>query len=381
MAPAERLPNPLYEIAESRSGEIVVRFLANITVHTAPTILKELRSLLRKKAFNSLIVDLGQVHTVDDYGALVITDLRNMVKSTQGAFRISSGTPQVDKILDLVQVDQIGDLPPLIEKQSPNFFVRCGELFLDHLFHLRNMVSFLGSVVLAMLHVLLHPRSLRINDTLTCMEKTGVNALPIVALISFLLGLVIAFMSSLQLQQFGANIYVASLVSIAMVSELGPIMTAIVVAGRSGSAFAAEIGTMRISEEIDALFLMGFAPTLFLVVPRITAAVIVVPILTLFSDLFAISGGLVVGVFLLDLTMSAYIAQTLKALSLFEVLWGLSKSVVFAAMIGWIGCLRGFQTRGGADAVGNAATSAVVTSIFFIILVDSIFVVIRSYWG
>ncbi len=243
------------------------------------------------------------------------------------------------------------------------------------------MVSFLGSVILAMLHVLIHPRSLRINDTLTCMEKTGVNALPIVALISFLLGLVIAFMSSLQLQQFGANIYVASLVSIAMVSELGPIMTAIVVAGRSGSAFAAEIGTMRISEEIDALFLMGFAPTLFLVVPRITAAIIVVPLLTLFSDIFAVFGGLVVGVFLLDLTMSAYIAQTLKALSLFEVLWGLSKSVVFAAMIGWIGCLRGFQTRGGADAVGNAATSAVVTSIFFIILVDSIFVVVRSYWG
>jgi phospholipid/cholesterol/gamma-HCH transport system permease protein len=381
MAPAERLPDPLYEIAETRGGEVVVRFLANLTVHTAPAILKELRSLFRKKAFNSLVVDLGQIHTVDDYGALVITDLRNMVKSTRGTCRITGSTPQVDRILDLVQVEKIDDLPPLIEKQRTNFFVRCGELFLDHLSQLRNMVSFLGSVILAMLHVLLHPRSLRVNDTLTCMEKTGVNALPIVALISFLLGLVIAFMSSLQLQQFGANIYVASLVSIAMVSELGPIMTAIVVAGRSGSAFAAEIGTMKISEEIDALFLMGFAPTLFLVVPRITAAVIVVPLLTLFSDLFAICGGLFVGVFLLDLTMSAYIAQSLKALSLFEVMWGLSKSVVFAAMIGWIGCLRGFQTRGGADAVGNAATSAVVTSIFFIILVDSIFVVVRSYWG
>ncbi len=126
MAPAERLPNPLYEIAESRSGEIVVRFLANITVHTAPAILKELRSLFRKKAFNSLVVDLEQVHMIDDYGALVITDLRNMATSTRGAFRISSGTPQVDKILDLVQVDQIGDLPPLIEKQPTNFLYAAG---------------------------------------------------------------------------------------------------------------------------------------------------------------------------------------------------------------------------------------------------------------
>jgi phospholipid/cholesterol/gamma-HCH transport system permease protein len=187
-------------------------------------------------------------------------------------------------------------------------------------------------------------------------------------------------MSSLQLRQFGANIYVASLVALAMVSELGPIMTAIVVAGRSGSAFAAEIGTMKISEEIDALVTMGIDPTLFIVIPRIIASVIVIPLLTLFSDLFAIAGGMVVGVFMLDLTVNSYISQTLETLTLFEVSWGMMKSVVFAFLIVWIGCLRGFRTRGGADAVGNAATSAVVSSIFLIILFDSIFAVLRSYW-
>jgi phospholipid/cholesterol/gamma-HCH transport system permease protein len=212
------------------------------------------------------------------------------------------------------------------------------------------------------------------------MEKTGVDALPIVGLIGFLLGLVMAFTSALQLEQFGANIYVASLVALAMVSELGPIMTAIVVAGRSGSAFAAELGTMRISEEIDALFIMGFHPTKFLAVPRIIAAMLVVPLLTLFADLFAIAGGLVVGVFMLNLTPHSYISQTLKTLTLFEVMWGLSKSVVFAAIVSWVGCLRGFQARGGADSVGNAATSAVVSAIFLIILFDSVFAVIRSYW-
>ena len=190
-----------------------------------------------------------------------------------------------------------------------------------------------------------------------------------------------AFMSSVQLQQFGANIYVANLVSLSMTRELGPIMTAIIVAGRSGSAYAAEIGTMKVSEEVDALFTMGFDPTRFLVVPKIIAAVTVVPFLTLFSDVFAIFGGLIVGVTMLDLTVSSYVTQTIKSLDLFDVFWGFMKSGVFALLISWIGCLRGFQVRGGAEAVGRATTSAVVSSIFLIIVTDSIFSVILRYWG
>jgi phospholipid/cholesterol/gamma-HCH transport system permease protein len=190
-----------------------------------------------------------------------------------------------------------------------------------------------------------------------------------------------AFMSSVQLQQFGANIYVASLVSLSMVRELGPIMTAIIVAGRSGSAFAAEIGSMKISDEVDALFTMGFDPTRFLVVPKIVASIITVPILTLFSDLFAILGGLVVGVSMLDLTVNAYLAQTLKTLTVFDVFWGFLKAAVFALLIAGIGCLRGFQVRGGAAEVGQATTSAVVSSIFLIILADAVFAVILRYWG
>ncbi|MGD2038947.1 MAG: ABC transporter permease, partial [Desulfobacterales bacterium] len=240
--------------------------------------------------------------------------------------------------------------------------------------------SFIGSVCLALIYVCLRPRSLRTDDTFAAMKKVGVDALPVVGLISFLLGLIMAFMSSVQLQQFGANIYVASLVSLAMVRELGPIMTAIIVAGRSGSAFAAEIGTMKISDEVDALFTMGFDPTRFLVVPKIVAAVITVPILTLFSDLFAIMGGLVVGVFMLDLTVNAYTAQTLKTLTLFDVFWGFLKAAVFALLITGTGCLKGFQVRGGAAEVGQATTSAVVSSIFLIILADAVFAVMLRYW-
>jgi phospholipid/cholesterol/gamma-HCH transport system permease protein len=187
-------------------------------------------------------------------------------------------------------------------------------------------------------------------------------------------------MSSVQLQQFGADIYVASLVALGMSRELGPIMTAIIVAGRSGSSFAAEIATMKVSEEVDALFTMGFEPTRYLVVPKILASVLVVPILTLFSDLFAILGGLTVGVFVLNLTANAYISQTIMDLTLFDIFWGVFKSGVFALLISWIGCLRGFRVDGGAASVGRATTSAVVSSIFLIIVSDSIFAVILRYW-
>ena len=263
---------------------------------------------------------------------------------------------------------------------SPGMVVRLGEATIDHAYSIRFMVSFLGSVAMAFFPGSDPPQKPASGRHHLVHGKTGVNAVPIVGLISFLLGLVMAFMSSIQLKQFGANIYVASLVSIAMVSELGPIMTAIVVAGRSGSAFAAEIGTMKISEEIDALVTMGFEPALFLAVPRILAALIVVPVLTLFADIFAIAGGLMVASFMLDLTMVSYMDKTIETLTLFEVCWGAGKSVVFAAIISWVGCLRGFQTRGGADAVGNAATSAVVTSVFLIILSDSAFAILRSTW-
>jgi phospholipid/cholesterol/gamma-HCH transport system permease protein len=200
-----------------------------------------------------------------------------------------------------------------------------------------------------------------------------------VGLISFLLGLIIAFMSSLQLKQFGASIYVASLVGVAMVSELGPIMTAIIVAGRSGSAFAAEIGTMKVNEEVDALTVMGFDPTRFLAVPKVLAAMVAVPILTLYSDLFGIGGGLAVGVLGLDLTVYTYIQETMKVITVMSIFKSLFKSVVFAVLIAGIGCQRGFQVRGGAQAVGSATTSTVVAAIFLIIVTDSAFAVLFTY--
>jgi phospholipid/cholesterol/gamma-HCH transport system permease protein len=370
-----------FETSDDRKGGLILHLTGRMDSANAGAMLRDLGPFIHTKAPISLTVDLSEVTYVDDFGVLVLIQLRHLITDLSGSFSLIHVSDRVKEILSLLHFDDLTEKIPLARKQVPNIFIRVGDATVRHINDLRYLTSFTGSVFLALLYVCRHPRSLRKEDTILAMQKTGVDALPIVGLISFLLGLIIAFMSSVQLRQFGADIYVASLVSLAMTRELGPIMTAIIVAGRSGSAFAAEIGTMRISEEIDALFTMGFDPTRFLAIPKVMASLVVVPLLTLFSDVFAILGGLVVGVLMLDLTANAYMAQTFVTLTPFDVFLGVLKSAVFAFLISWIGCFRGFRVRGGAAGVGEATTSAVVSSIFLIILTDSVFSVILRYWG
>lgn len=380
MASTAPLSSNLYQFDAKQNGEFVVHTIKTMNIDNASSLLKKLRRLVKTKSPSALTIDLDSLVYIDDFGAQVLYELRDLLSAQDRKLHIVNTPPHADDIISRMFFD-LDECVIYKRKRSLNIIARLGDASLRYMDNVRFMISFLGSVVLAFVYIFFHPKALRANDTLSNMEKIGVDALPIVALISFLLGFIMAFMSSLQLRQFGANLYVASLVGFAMVSELGPIMTAIIVAGRSGSAIAAEIGTMKISEEVDALFVMGFNPALFLAVPKILAALIVVPLLTFFSDLFAILGGLLIGVTMLDLSIGSYLKQTIETLTLFEVLWGLMKSAVFAITIAWIGCLRGFQTRGGAAGVGSAATSAVVTSIFLIILFDSIFAILRSYWS
>ena len=368
----------VYNLDIEKNGNLHIRLGTHLDVSTASDLFNSLLPDVARLKPASLILDLADTKHLDDYGILFLKELEETMATHRSHFTCVNASPDIKTRLDNAAQEEAERCQIEAVKKSPSIFIRFGEIVIREAFNIRYMISFLGSVVLAFIHVIRHPGSLRIEETVLQMEKSGVDAVPIVGLISFLLGLIMAFMSSIQLSQFGANIYVASLVALAMVSELGPIMTAIVVAGRSGSLFAAEIGTMQISEEVDALYVMGINPTIFLAVPRILACVLVVPLLTLFSDFFAITGGMVVGMTLLDLTPGTYLAQTWETITLFEVLWGMLKSVVFAILISWAGCLRGFQVRGGADAVGHAATSAVVSSIFLIILFDSIFAVIRS---
>jgi phospholipid/cholesterol/gamma-HCH transport system permease protein len=221
----------------------------------------------------------------------------------------------------------------------------------------------------------------RISDLLAVIQDCGPRALGIVSLISFLIGLILGFVGAVQLQQFGASIFVANLVAIAMTREIGCIMTAIVMAGRTGAAFAAQLGTMNTNQEIDALSTMGIPPMEFLVLPRMLALILMMPLLTIYADLVGILGGAVVGMGMLGLGPTEYFEQTRGAVSLTSFFIGVSKSAVFGVLVALVGCLRGMQSGRSAAAVGLAATSAVVTSIVLIIVIDGIFAVVLSVVG
>ena len=321
-------------------------------------------------------LDMSQLGYLDSGGALGLVLMERQAARAGARFAVSNLSTAAQTIRALVDPRAL-DVPPLIPSHRKlDIFSKVGEGLKSLLDASTQALAFVGDLIKALGRTLANPRQIRWRDVAVCMERVGVDGLPIVGVISFLLGLIMAWMSSLQLQSFGANIFVASLVGLAMTRELGPIMTAVLIAGRSGSAFAAEIGTMKVNEEVDALAVMGYDPTCFLVLPKMMATLVVLPLLTLYADLLGILGGLVAAVLSMDLTVYAYIKQTVKTLDTFDVTSGLIKSLVFALIIAGVGCQQGFMVRGGAQGVGTATTSAVVAAMALIIVANCIFAIL-----
>ena len=261
------------------------------------------------------------------------------------------------------------------------FLTRVGEQSLALWHSTGGLLEFLGQALLALGNLLIGRAHFRRSDLLGIMFECGAAALPIVSLISFLVGLILAFVGAVQLKQFGAQIYVANLVGIATAREMGALMTAIIMAGRTGAAFAAQLGTMQVNEEIDALATFGLSPLEFLVLPRMIALVLMMPLLCTFADLMGILGGLVVGVTMLGVSPVLYLDQTLNSVALSDLVLGIVKSSVFGILVAIAGCLRGMQSGRSASDVGLAATSAVVTSIVFIIATDGVFAILTQALG
>jgi phospholipid/cholesterol/gamma-HCH transport system permease protein len=244
-----------------------------------------------------------------------------------------------------------------------------------------DMLSFIGEACVAVLRLLRGKSRLRVADLFAIMQDCGARALPIVSLISMLVGLILAFVGAIQLMVFGAQIYVASLVGIAMVRVMGAVMAGIIMAGRTGAAFAAQLGTMQVNEEIDALKTLGISPMEFLVLPRMLALALMMPLLCLYADLMGILGGLIVGVGMLDLNLMEYYQQTATSIKLNDLWIGLFQSFVFGILVAVAGCLRGMQCERSASAVGEAATSAVVTGIVSIVVATALVTIMCSVLG
>jgi len=369
------------KVASQQGQELHLAISGRLALENLSHFNSEVAALLAKMTPSKLTVDLAGVEYLDSAGALGLLQLESESKARSVPLEFVNPTEKARGIMGLIDPEALRTPPLIRERGSANVVEQLGEGSQQFFKDLVEVTTFLGAILISLMQAVLHPRWVRWQDVAYYMKKAGADGLPIVGLLSFLLGLIIAFMSSLQLKQFGANIYVASLLAIGMVKELGPIMTAILVAGRSGSAFAAEIGTMKVNEEVDALVTMGFDPIRFLALPKVLAAMAVVPLLTIYADLFGIAGGLVVGVMGLDLTAYAYLKETQISLTLLDILLSLLKAGVFALLIAGIGCQRGFQVQGGAAAVGSATTSAVVTALFLIIVTDSAFALAFQYLG
>ena len=267
------------------------------------------------------------------------------------------------------------------EETAEPFLERVGNSAIGAGESLGEMLKFLGEMSIAFVGLFRMKARFRAVDLILLIQQCGAQALPIVTLISFLVGVILAFVGAVQLKQFGAQIYVADLVGIAMVHDMAAMMTGIIMAGRTGAAFAAQLGTMKVTQELDAFTTMGFSPLEFLVLPRVIALVLMMPLLCLDSDFVGVLGGAAIGVGMLDLSWTTYFRETMNAISLSDVFGGVFKSTVYGVLIALAGCLRGIQCGSSSSAVGDATTSAVVTGIVAIVVACGIFAVVFYVLG
>jgi phospholipid/cholesterol/gamma-HCH transport system permease protein len=356
-------------VSDTPDGHRLIALAGRLDASTVPSVWGPAHRALDDAATQPVTVDTAAVESCDGAGIALLVDLASHPRAAP--VEVVHMRPDVATLFrqfDLTRLEHDLDPPPKQLGVVPEIGRATFGVGRD----LRNMVSFVGSLTAALGFAVTHPRSVRWKDVLRICERTGADALPIVALISFLLGLILAFQSAVPMKRFGAEIFVADLLGLSILRELGPLMTAILLAGRSGAAFAAEIGTMTVNQEVDALSTMGLDPVRFLVTPRIIAALLMTPLLTLFANLVALAGGaLTMQTFSIPLV--TFFKELDSAVDLTDFMAGWVKSFVFAFLIAAVGCMRGLQTSAGASAVGDSATRAVVSGIILLVIVDGIF--------
>ncbi len=322
-------------------------------------------------------VDAAGVTYCDSSGAAMLRDLENQQREQDGSLELRNFPDEFSAVLDLLT-----DSEEVQKEECP--IAACwpemvGRAAVTVARDAGMLVGAIGEIFAGVAHAITHPASVRWDSMFRAAQRAGVNSLPVVLLVSGLLGMILAFQSAPILHTYGADIVLANMIGLSFLRELGPLMTAVILTARSGSAFAAELGTMKINEEVDALHTMGVDPVRFLVIPRVLAAIIMTPLLTVFANLAGIVGGFIVWSGSLDLSLPAYLNQLEVALRPGDFYTGLVKSVVFGTLIAGIGCIRGMQTRGSASAVGQSTTSAVVSGIVLIALADALFTIVFHY--
>ncbi len=335
---------------------------------------QQIESILRKVPLKKKIVwDLSGVDDFDSAGVLLFIEyFEHFKKETE--VEPKGYTQSQKEMYDLL----IGHMVESVPVRKNGFLEELGKSTMEVLRDIRDFITFLGHLFTRIFQVFLNPWNIRFKEMVYHIHHSGFNALVIIGLTSFLVGVVIAYQGAVQLAKFGADIFIVDTVSISMVRELGPLITAIVIAGRSGSAYTAEIGAMKITEEIAAMRTMGFDPYHFLVLPRIFALIIALPLLIFFSDIMGIFGGMIASQMELNISMAQFVDRLYEVLELKHYILGMIKGPVFAFVIAAVGCFRGFQVSDNTESLGLHTTASVVNSIFLVIAFDALFSVIYT---
>jgi phospholipid/cholesterol/gamma-HCH transport system permease protein len=362
---------------EDGTASLIVSLSGRLDSITAGDVWQEAVGKVKSGLWEKVIVEAEGLEYVDGAGIGLLIKLKALQISRGATIDIQGLKAKFKNLLDMY--DEAGLLEAHTESPARKpFFEKVGGDASRIIASIKGLISFTGESFAALTLVFTRPGKVRWKDVLLLAEKVGADGLPIIALIGFLMGLIMAFQSAITLKRFGAEIFVANLLGLSMFRELGPLVTCILLAGRSGSAFAAELGTMKIKEEIDALNTMGLSPIRFLVTSRVLAALGVTPLLTLFFNLCSLVGGAVV-MLSMGYPLATYTSRVFSSIQMTDFLGGIFKAAVFSVFVAGIGCQRGLSTRTGASAVGDSTTSAVVSGIIFIAVLDGIFAVIYYY--
>ncbi len=369
--------NIALRIGEARDGVFTLVIEGRLDSRNTGRIWRQANEAVTRAGSRKVVLDAAGVEYCDGTGIALLARLRQRQQQAGGILDIRGLRPEFQQHLDAWQPEELQRFEPR-PKPRISAVEGIGKSVVELWNDTRSLIGFVGELTVALAMAVLRPHRVRWGEMLRIAEAVGVNALPLVALVGFLMGLIMAFQAAIPLGRFGAQVFVANLIGLSILREIGPLMTAIVLAGRSGSAFAAELGTMKVREEIDALITMGLDPIRFLVVTRVIAAVLMVPLLTIFADLIGVLGGSLVLVSL-GFSSNTILTQMQTTVTYVDFLGGLIKSFVFGILVAGIGCLRGLETTTGARAVGEATTSAVVSGIVLIVLADGGFSIIYYY--
>ena len=359
-----------FEFGTAAGGGKTLVLTGRLEAGTLPRIWSGVIGPIDKSPPKALSVDLHAVSFCDGAGIGLLVEIDRQVRGHGGTITFDRVEPDLRGVLDLSLLENPAETiaPP---PASDNAVVSVGRGTAGFFADMRDIIEFTGELAVVLPWALMHPHRIRWRDTFVVAEKTGANAVPVVCLLGFLVGLIIAFQCAGPMRMLGAEALVPMVVGIAIISELGPLMAAIILAGRSGSAFAAEIGTMKVTEELNALRTFGLSPTKFLVVPRILASLMVTPLLSIFSTFMGVIGGYVV-MAALGYTLPFYIDVITDSVNYVDFLQGIAKAFVFAMLVAGIGCLCGLRTESGPGAVGDSTTRAVVAGIVLIVFADAI---------